>query len=60
MSCGLEHLSNCHGEWTIIAMGAGAGAFWFRRVWARVVGWFRPKPAPDKHCCDDETKEHHH
>lgn len=36
MSCGLEHLSNCHGELTIASTMLASVALWFRLGWTRI------------------------
>lgn len=40
MSCGLEHLSNCHGEITWILLVFSAGGFWFRMQYNTIKIWF--------------------
>ena len=43
MSCGIEHLSNCHGELTGLALLVGGVVFWLRTSFAtfrfRVKDW---------------------
>lgn len=56
MSCGLEHLSNCHGELTMLTMGAGAGMLWLRRSWSHIVMWVKSWSAP-KECNHDHEED---
>lgn len=43
MSCGLEHLSNCHGEVTAVALFVSAGGLWFRMKYDEIKTWIQVK-----------------
>ncbi len=40
MSCGLEHLSNCHGEITGLLYLLSAGSLWLRIKYDYIKSWF--------------------
>lgn len=46
--CGLDHLSNCHGEWAWAVMFVGGFGLWFRKIRYSVRLWWAEKKK-DKH-----------
>ena len=36
MTCGFEHISNCHNEWTFLFMGLSIGLVWIKLQWHRL------------------------
>lgn len=45
MGCGLEHLSNCHGEITGLFFLLSSGGFWIRWRYQSIKQWIKNKLA---------------
>lgn len=53
MSCGIEHLSNCHGEVTMVTMLLTSVGLWLRMYAVRIRNYFFKKSNPNENDNDN-------